>query len=129
MIRDWVHYRLLPILECVHQFKGCVKERDFILGRNDFDNYNRCITNSASFLMIISNGFLEDRYCRYAMNLCSHTSESNSEHFRRVIPVLAETCVVPNELGFRAHFDADETANWGLLVKAITDCAQAKVIN
>ena len=63
------------------------------------------------------------------MNLCSHPSESNSEHFRRVIPVLAETCVVPNELGFSAHFDAVETPNWGLLVKAITDCAQAKVIN
>ena len=98
------------------------------MGRNDVDNYNRCITNSASFLMIISNDFLEDRYCKYVMNLCSRPSESKREHFCRVIPVLAETCVVPNGLGFRAPFDAVEAPNWGLLVKAITDCTQPPVI-
>ena len=42
----------------------------------------------------------------FEMKSSSHLSESNPEHLLRVISVLAETCVIPNGLGLRAHFEA-----------------------
>ena len=61
----FVKRRLLPILETPQtNLKFCVAQRDFIVGATIIDNIMKFMTSSKKIVFIISEYFLESKWCK-----------------------------------------------------------------
>ncbi|XP_078592903.1 tetratricopeptide repeat protein 22-like [Branchiostoma floridae x Branchiostoma japonicum] len=123
---DWVDYALLPALEGEYRFKGCVADRDFILGKSVFDNIIHSIENSYKTLLILTPNFVTSEWCEYEKD------QAMVEHLKSkrgcVIPIMLEKCNVPASVRTITYLDVSRDAigsyDWLKLKKALEERPQ-----
>ncbi|XP_022084286.1 tetratricopeptide repeat protein 22-like [Acanthaster planci] len=108
---EWVKYCMLEELE-EDGFKGCIKDRDFILGKPKKKNYVNSIQKSTCTIIVITADFREDKDAHDAMYMALDSSPL-------VIPVLREATGMPPELKHIAYLDATGVVDWALLKRSI----------
>ncbi|XP_023342316.1 toll-like receptor 6 [Eurytemora carolleeae] len=57
----------------------CVHQRDFKIGVSVIENIVESVENSKMFLLILSNGFLESRWCRFETYVATHLLRDNMD--------------------------------------------------
>ncbi|XP_071507455.1 toll-like receptor 4 [Diadema antillarum] len=62
--KDWIEEELLPHLEEQHNFRLCVHERDFVLGRKIMESIVEAVDNSRFTICLLSENYLESRWCK-----------------------------------------------------------------
>ncbi|XP_077979450.1 uncharacterized protein LOC144434815 [Glandiceps talaboti] len=72
--RPWVMDQLLENLENIDppNFKLCIHERDFLGGRDIFDNILDSIENSHKTMLILSPHFAESEWCYFEMRMAQN---------------------------------------------------------
>lgn len=63
--RDWVLEYLLPNVEYSGNFKLCIHERNFELGRDIMDNIVESIEGSRKVILILSDHFAASQWCQW----------------------------------------------------------------
>ncbi|XP_078592904.1 tetratricopeptide repeat protein 22-like [Branchiostoma floridae x Branchiostoma japonicum] len=101
----WVNYVLVPALEVDWRFKGCVADRDFMLGKSVFNNIIYSIENSYKTLLILTPNFVTSEWCKYETEQA--LMESLKSKSGRVIPIMLHECEVPASV---THLDASRDA-------------------
>ena len=61
--RNWVHYKLVEILETLYGFRVCIHHRNFTPGFDIVDNIAQAIRLSRKVLVIMSPNFLRSDWC------------------------------------------------------------------
>ena len=59
---DWIIHTLVPLLENDLQLKVCFPDRDLEPGQRMMESYTAAICNSRMILVILSNGYINDKY-------------------------------------------------------------------
>ena len=59
---DWIIHTLVPLLENDSQLKVCFPDRDLEPGQRMMESYTAVICNSRMILVILSNGYMNDKY-------------------------------------------------------------------
>ncbi|XP_071802347.1 uncharacterized protein [Asterias amurensis] len=108
---EWVFRCLLEELEG-RGLKGCIKDRDFMLGQTKVKNYTGSTANSACVLIVVSKDFKKDYWCDRGMEMAF-------EQRKLLIPILREDTELPALLNPLTHLDALGAVNWERLQKCI----------
>ena len=66
--RFWVHDALVKTLENTYGFKLCIHFRDFPVGESIANTIVSSMQNSRDIILIVSDTFLQDEWCQFAMN-------------------------------------------------------------
>lgn len=69
--RIWVLEELLPNIE-KQDISACLHERDFVVGMSILDNIVYCMDRSKVLLLVVSNQFLNRRWCQFEMHLAQY---------------------------------------------------------
>lgn len=70
--REWVHDVLRKRLEDTEGIRLCVRLRDFEAGKSIVDNIAENMHLSRKLVIVISNNFAKDEWCRFELNLAQH---------------------------------------------------------
>ena len=108
---EWVFRCLLEELEG-RGLKGCIKDRDFMLGQTKVKNYTGSTAKSACVLIVVSKDFKKDYWCDRGMEMAF-------EQRKLLIPILREDTELPALLNPLTHLNALGAANWERLQKCI----------
>ncbi|XP_022084287.1 tetratricopeptide repeat protein 22-like [Acanthaster planci] len=109
---EWVQHSLLEELER-NRLKGCIRHRDFILGKPNLENYSDCIKQSVCIIVVITKDFEKDQGCVRGMLMAM-------EEGKVVISILRESRDLPQLLKPYAGLDAtDGTVDWARLERNI----------
>ncbi|XP_071802742.1 uncharacterized protein [Asterias amurensis] len=108
---EWVIRCLLEELE-ESNLKGCIKDRDFMVGKTWLANYTDSIANSACVIIVITQDFEHDAWCNSSMLMAI-------EQKKLLVPVLREGTKLPMFLNTLTHLDATGAVNWELLKRSI----------
>ncbi|XP_045195126.2 toll-like receptor 13 [Mercenaria mercenaria] len=84
---EWVHGRLLPVLEDEIGLKLCIHERDFKLGVFINDNIISNIDASEKMILILSNSFARSGWCMFELKV-AHTKLIEEE--KELVIILLE---------------------------------------
>ncbi len=119
----WVYYDLLPKLEREYNFKGCIDERDFIVGENILTNIEDCMNQSVCTVLILTKAFCESRWCQHEM-----TQAINRRVLDKypVIPIRVENCDLPQDLRCITYQDAVEHCDWEKLVRNLDNMMELR---
>ncbi|XP_062589958.1 toll-like receptor 13 [Saccostrea cucullata] len=90
--RVWVISEMIPRLEKRENLKLCLHDRDFEPGKFTVDNITDCIRNSRKILIILSNNFVQNHWCRFEILLAQSLYEDNA----LVIVVVLEEILTKN---------------------------------
>ncbi|XP_072043360.1 uncharacterized protein [Amphiura filiformis] len=108
---DFVYYHLRSQLEeGTRPLKGCIQERDFLLGTSIIINMKRAIENSAKILLLISTGFFENEWCNQVTTLAFEPDVCH-----KLVPILLDHMPLPRTIESIQIHDAVKTINWGLI--------------
>ncbi len=110
---NWVFRCLLEELEGSN-LKGCIKDRDFTIGKTKLANYTESIADSACVVIVITEDFAEDEWCNNSMLMAI-------EQNKLLIPVLREITELSilKFLNTRTHLDATGPVDWERLKRSI----------
>ncbi|XP_010950753.2 uncharacterized protein LOC105066987 [Camelus bactrianus] len=101
----WTH-GLISRLEVDHAgLKVCLHERDFMPGRNVLENMADCIHQSQKVLLVLSQDFVQSRWCLLEADLSLFGSCLEQ---KPVIPVLLRPCQVPLHLSHLTYLEATD---------------------
>ncbi len=64
---DWVQEHLVPNME--PNFRLCIHERDFVLGRSIVDNIVECLEKSRTTLLVLSEAYVKSEWCRFEVQV------------------------------------------------------------
>ncbi|XP_072044062.1 tetratricopeptide repeat protein 22-like [Amphiura filiformis] len=108
-IRDWVYYHLRSQLEVgQYALKGCIQERDFETNTPFLtQTVKSTIEGSAKILLVISNGFLENNFCKEASELALQT-----QHIHKAILVMINDISLPSAMKPLPLVGATNVINW-----------------
>ncbi|XP_072044065.1 tetratricopeptide repeat protein 22-like [Amphiura filiformis] len=108
---DFVYYHLRSQLEeGTKPLKGCIQERDFLLGTPIIDNMEIAIESSAKILLLISTGFFENGWCKQATTLAF-----DPDMRYKLVPILLDHTPLPSRWKSIQVHNAQKTINWGLI--------------
>lgn len=65
--RVWVISELIPCLERKEKLRLCLHDRDFEVGKLIVDNITEKINSSRKVLLLLSNNFIQNRWCKFEM--------------------------------------------------------------
>lgn len=108
---------LIGRLEADHAgLRVCLHERDFTPGRNVLENMAECIHQSQKVLLVLSQDFVESRWCRLEadLSLFGHCLER-----KPLIPVLLRPCQVPLHLSHLTYLEAADSRFYATLVRLL----------
>ncbi|XP_038045872.1 uncharacterized protein LOC119720303 [Patiria miniata] len=108
---EWVQHRMLEELE-ESGFKGCIKDRDFELGKPRLQNYSDSIEDSVCVIIVITADFETNNNDVRGMLMALDSD-------RLVVPVLYEDRVMPLVLKTLEHLDATGAVDWPRLARCI----------
>ncbi|VDI47028.1 toll-like receptor 7 [Mytilus galloprovincialis] len=83
---NWVKQHLIPKLETQHHLKLCIRDRDFQPGTVFSDHITEKIEASRTFLLILSDNFARDKWCKFQLDIASHIGISRGD--LSIIPVI-----------------------------------------
>lgn len=112
----WTH-RLISRLEAAHAgLKVCLHQRDFTPGRNILENMADCIRQSQKVLLVLSQDFVQSRWCLLEANLSlfGYCLER-----KPVIPVLLRPCQVPLHLSHLTYLEATDRHFYSKVVQVL----------
>ncbi|XP_062593259.1 toll-like receptor 2 [Saccostrea cucullata] len=103
--RKWIMSELVRMLERNHIYKLCLHERDIIPGGVYVENILESIDTSRKLMLVLSNNFMDDQWCKYETAMASHTladgdghklflvllEDIHSEHINRSLKVLLKS--------------------------------------
>jgi hypothetical protein len=67
--REWVHEKLVPILEEEYGHKLCIHYRDFQVGKLIVDNIVENMKESRKVILVMSNAFARSEWCQFEVLL------------------------------------------------------------
>ncbi|XP_062604742.1 toll-like receptor 13 [Saccostrea cucullata] len=70
--RKWIMSELVQNIERKHKYKLCLHERDIIPGGIYVDDMLQSIESSRKFILLLSNNFLDDQWCKYEAAIANH---------------------------------------------------------
>ncbi len=108
---EWVFRCLLEELEG-RGLKGCIKDRDFMLGQTKVNNYTDSTANSSCVVIVITEDFEKDFWCDRGMLMAF-------EKRKLLIPILREDTELPDLLNPLTHLDATGAVDWMRLQRCI----------
>ncbi|XP_063424065.1 toll-like receptor 4 [Mytilus trossulus] len=83
---NWVKQHLIPKLETLHHLQLCIRDRDFRLGTVFSDHITENIEASRTFLLILSDNFARDKWCKFQLDIANHIGISRGD--LAIIPVI-----------------------------------------
>ncbi|XP_038045871.1 uncharacterized protein LOC119720302 [Patiria miniata] len=117
---EWVQHHMLEELEGTG-FKGCIKDRDFELGKPRLDNYSNSIEDSVCIIIVLTRDFETNKNDVRGMHMALDSD-------RLVIPVLREDRVMPPVLKSIEHLDATGAVDWPRLERCIEQQVKLEVL-
>ncbi|XP_062570035.1 toll-like receptor 2 type-2 [Saccostrea cucullata] len=78
--RKWIMSELVQMLERNHKYKLCLHERDIIPGGVYVEDIVESIDMSRKLILVLSNHFMDDQWCKYETALASHTLADGDSH-------------------------------------------------
>lgn len=84
--------------------KCCYHERDFLPGQQVIGNIHEAIEKSMSILVVLSENFVQSRFCLHEIEQALHARISQGYN---VIPIKIEPCNVPVSLENITFIDAE----------------------
>ncbi|XP_061180618.1 toll-like receptor 2 type-2, partial [Saccostrea echinata] len=122
--RKWIMSELVRMLERNHKYKLCLHERDIIPGGVYVEDILESIDTSRKLILVLSNNFMDDQWCKYETALASHTladgdghklflvllEDIRSEHINRSLKVLLKSIShvewTENKIGQRMFWES-----------------------
>ncbi|VDI04325.1 toll-like receptor 3 [Mytilus galloprovincialis] len=83
---NWVKQHLIPKLETHHHLKLCIRDRDFRPGTVFSDHITENIEASRTFLLILSDNFARDKWCKFQLDIANHIGISRGD--LTIVPVI-----------------------------------------
>ncbi|XP_072042999.1 tetratricopeptide repeat protein 22-like [Amphiura filiformis] len=91
-----------------YALKGCIQERDFEANTPFMmTNMISAVEGSAKILLVISDGFLENNFCKEALQLALQT-----QHIHKVILIMSSDISLPSPMKPLPRVDATNVINW-----------------
>ncbi|XP_048749228.1 toll-like receptor 13 [Ostrea edulis] len=70
--RKWVMSKVVKHLEQMNQYRLCLHERNVLPGGSIVDDIIENIDASRKFILVLSNNFMDDQWCKYEANIANH---------------------------------------------------------
>lgn len=102
----WTHGLISRLEADLAGLKVCLHERDFTPGRNVLENMAECIQQSQKVLLVLSQDFVQSRWCLLEADLSLFGSCLER---KPVIPVLLRPCQVPLHLSHLTYLEAADS--------------------
>ena len=67
--REWVHEKIVPVLEEEYVHKLCIHYRDFQVGKLFVDNIVESMKESRKVILVMSNAFTRSEWCQFEVLL------------------------------------------------------------
>ncbi|CAC5381638.1 unnamed protein product [Mytilus coruscus] len=83
---NWVKNHLIPKLETQHHLQLCIRDRDFRLGTVFSDHITENIEASRTFLLVLSDNFARDKWCKFQLDIANHIGISRGD--LSIIPII-----------------------------------------
>jgi Leucine-rich repeat (LRR) protein len=71
--RKWVMSQVVRHLEQTNQYRLCLHERNFLPGGSTVDDIVENIDASRKLILVLSNNFMNDQWCKYEAKIANHT--------------------------------------------------------
>lgn len=112
----WTH-GLIGRLEAAHKgLRVCLHQRDFTPGQNVLENMADCIHQSQKVLLVLSQDFVQSRWCLLEADLSLFGSCLER---KPVIPVLLRPCQIPLHLSHLTYLEATSSHFYDKLVQLL----------
>lgn len=102
----WTHGLISRLEADLSGMKVCLHERDFTPGRNVLENMAECIQQSQKVLLMLSQDFVQSRWCLLEADLSLFGSCLER---KPVIPVLLRPCQIPLHLSHLTYLNAADS--------------------
>jgi tetratricopeptide (TPR) repeat protein len=106
---DWVRNWLLPRLESAG-LSVCIDFRDFELGLPSIINMENAAQHSAKTLLVLTPNWVQSEWTSFESLLIQTKDPVGTR--RRLLPLMRETCTLPDRLGIFTYADFTDLANW-----------------
>nr|XP_020850118.1 uncharacterized protein LOC110213904 isoform X2 [Phascolarctos cinereus] len=113
---SWAHKFITKLETDYSDLKICYHERDFLPGKNIIENMVDCIQQSQKMLLILSQDFVQSRWCLLEANLSVFRYCMER---KPVIPIMLKPCQVPLHLNHLTYLDANDISFYEKVIKAI----------
>ncbi|KAM9066395.1 uncharacterized protein LOC111719385 [Sarcophilus harrisii] len=113
---SWAHKFIRELETCYSGLKICYHERDFLPGKNIIENMVDCIQQSQKMLLILSQDFVQSRWCLLEANLSVFRYCMER---KPVIPIMLKPCQVPLHLNHLTYLDVNDISFYEKVIKAI----------
>ncbi|XP_056008532.1 toll-like receptor 2 type-1 [Ostrea edulis] len=78
--RKWIMSELVQMVERNNKYKLCLHERDILPGGIFVDDILESIEVSRKFMLVLSNNFMDDQWCKYETAIANHTLVDGGGH-------------------------------------------------
>ncbi|XP_036591584.1 uncharacterized protein LOC118828821 [Trichosurus vulpecula] len=113
---SWAHKFIRKLETDYSDLRICYHERDFLPGKNIIENMVDCIQKSQKMLLILSQDFVQSRWCLLEANLSVFRYCIER---KPVIPIMLKPCQVPLHLNHLTYLDANDISFYEKVIKAI----------
>ncbi|XP_068927386.1 uncharacterized protein [Petaurus breviceps papuanus] len=113
---SWAHKFIRKLETDFSDLKICYHERDFLPGKNIIENMVDCIQQSQKMLLILSQDFVQSRWCLLEANLSVFRYCMER---KPVIPIMLKPCQIPLHLNHLTYLDVNDISFYEKVIKAI----------
>ncbi|XP_072484560.1 uncharacterized protein [Notamacropus eugenii] len=113
---SWAHKFIRKLETDYSDLRICYHERDFLPGKNIIENMVDCIQQSQKMLLILSQDFVQSRWCLLEANLSVFRYCMER---KPVIPIMLKPCQVPLHLNHLTYLDVNDVSFYEKVIKAI----------
>ena len=114
----WVFHSLLPKCETQYGFKGCISDRDFLLGKDTLDNIFDSISDSTCAIIVITPDFIESNFCNLELDkLVEYLTRNKC----KLVPIKLKDCEMPEKVSHLTYMDSTECMDWERLRRALEE--------
>lgn len=100
--KEWVN-QLITLLERDHKLKCCNHVYDFQPGMTIVENIKNAVFNSVKTLIVMSKYYKDSYWCKFEVEFSHKLSMDMKQNL--IIPVLKETCEIPEHLQAFTYID------------------------
>lgn len=115
---EWVREKLLPPLE-QKGLRVCIDRMNFQIGTPSLVNMEEAIKQSRKILLILTPNWVESEWGPFESMLIQVSDPDGRA--RRLLPVLAAECVLPDRLRILTHLDLTEQNRFDSQMKRLID--------
>ncbi|XP_044516209.1 uncharacterized protein LOC123234367 [Gracilinanus agilis] len=113
---SWAHKFIEKLEADYSDLRICYHERDFLPGKNIIENMVDCIQQSQKMLLILSQDFVQSRWCLLEANLSVFRFCMER---KPVIPIMLKPCQVPLHLNHLTYLDVNDISFYEKVLKTL----------